>query len=211
MTNAKLLALAIIIASSTTAHAQSGETSASAASITADLVKNVEIAPTLGMASFGLAAQGEDYEQNAGFIVGAVAQGKIVENLRGQAGLVYFEAGGEKGNVDLNFSYLGVPVSALYYVTQLPAGTYVKGSVMPVYMIDAEQEVGTRTTSIGNKVNRWDVIPSIGVGYEVRSVGFNALMFELNYHYGLMDTLEGSKDQSEAYNRGVMLTGTVAL
>ncbi len=205
-----LIGLALV-GSSAAAFAQeaANEVSTSAASLRQELRENVEIAPTLGVTSFFLEQSGKDADAKAGVMVGVLAQGKIVQNIRGQAGLMYFQAGGENKNFDLNFTYLGFTVNGLYYLTNsAKTGMYLKAGMMPSYMLDAEAEVGSRDISIGTSVNRWDVIPSVGAGYEVHAAGFNTMLFELNYHHGLMD---GRRGKAEAYNRGLMLTGTIAL
>lgn len=184
---------------------------------TASAGSRASIAPSIGVTSFALKAEGYEVGASAGLSVGAQYAHPISEELDFELGLHYFETGGKQGDAalienKLTFAYISAPLGVRYkflsYGEAAQNKIYVKGGAAPSYLVSAKQKVTvlgeSEESDIKADTNSFDLMAYVGLGTSYNMAPSQSLLVELSYFYGTQKVLKDFESRNEGLMASVM-------
>lgn len=138
-----------------------------------------------------------DYGSELGFHVGGLAHIHLTDHFAVQPELVFSSQGGEKGNADLDLSYVNFPV-LLQYMTN--SGFRLQTGPQVGFLVSAKQDIGSLETDVDNYFSTVDFSWSFGASYLFPG-GFG---IDARYNHGINNI---SDDNSFEYRNRVLQLG----
>lgn len=190
-----------------------------------NMISNLNYRPVLGLTYSNL-SYGDDYKSanepsfddssEASFLLGFLIE-LSHGNFKFNSGIQYTsyksEVSGTTGkgvfapdtvqlDVSHKLDYLQVPLNASYYISEMGKGFHIQSGLAPSFLVKAKRTFKFSSPiyiyngpKLEDEIKNFDLIASIGLGY---SFGVLNHIYDvsLNYHKGLIEVDDSSRDES---------------